>query len=155
MLRNNSRSWNRREGVRSPVAVVIPIQMAIHEGGVAAALVILLRAVIQVTASLIWPQIRFVVARVFPCLTNKQGLRGLADGRSPDPVGGDDEAVHMVGHESSRSWLGGRTKPNGGIAEIRREEVVEIRAVAASSQDGDAVAGLARKAVVVFVHIQG
>src|SRR5262245_26330536 len=85
------------ERIRSPLAVVKPFHVAVRQRRVAAIVVILLGPVIEIATVLIRPQVRLVEPRVFPGFTDKQRQCRLANRRSQQPIGGDDESVHVVG----------------------------------------------------------
>ena len=53
----NGISWNRPKRVGSPMAVVVPLHMAVHEAGVAATKVALLRPVVEITARLVGAEV--------------------------------------------------------------------------------------------------
>src|SRR5262245_47990139 len=88
-------SWNRTEGIRGPFPVVVPLHVSVEEGGIAAAIVVFLRPVIEVAALLIRTQVGLAETRFLASLADQQGARRLPDDRALQTVGGDDQAVHV------------------------------------------------------------
>src|SRR5262245_28590205 len=86
-----------------PLAIVVPGDVAVHECGVAACVMVVLRAIVQVVAVVVWAQVSLVKASAMPGLADQQCPRRLEYGRPPEPGLRDDQAIHVVGHEPS--WL--------------------------------------------------
>src|SRR6266851_1511653 len=91
--------WDGLERIGVPMAVRIPLHVAIDETGIAAVLVVPLWSIVEKATGLIRSEIGFVEAGLLAGFGNQQSARRFGNGRSAQPVRRDDEAVHVIGHE--------------------------------------------------------
>src|SRR6266699_70621 len=104
--------WDGLERIGVPMAVRIPLHVTIDETGVAAVLVVPLGSIIKKATGLIRSEIGFVETGLLAGFSNQESARRFGNSRSAQPVGRNDEAVHVIGHEPAWFVLGRRAEPD-------------------------------------------